>query len=139
MKSSRNMTVADAVTRAGTLVLLLPLLLVSAVGCGGGPSPLMPTPNIYARGLAEPFENLPPAAQGPGGLALGTHDVDKGVARYDLTIALYDDPQGLHGWLEVDTALFEEATAYDLAAGFRRLAEAVVARPKVRLDELGGL
>lgn len=39
--------------------LLLLLALAAAGGCGG-PTPLMPTPNIYARGFADPFENLPP-------------------------------------------------------------------------------
>lgn len=38
------------------LLVLLTLPLLN--GCGG-PSQLMPTPNIYARGFAEPFENLP--------------------------------------------------------------------------------
>jgi esterase/lipase superfamily enzyme len=37
-------------------------VLLLAAGCGGS-TPLMPTPNIYARGLAEPFENVPPALQ----------------------------------------------------------------------------
>ena len=83
------------------------------------------------------FENIPPSAGRLGDAALGTRDVDKGVARYDLTIAVYDgDP--LHGWLEYDAALFDPATAEALAAHFVRLAEAVVARPKVRLSELGG-
>src|SRR4051812_8983034 len=44
----------------GRLVHLLlgVLLALSAGGCGG-PTKLMPTPNIYARGFAEPFEGLP--------------------------------------------------------------------------------
>jgi esterase/lipase superfamily enzyme len=39
--------------------LLLAFLIAVASGCGG-PTPLMPTPNIYARGFADPFENLSP-------------------------------------------------------------------------------
>src|SRR5687767_13697918 len=48
--------------RGQRLLLLLPFLLALGIGCGG-PTPLMPTPNIYARGLAEPFENLSPELQ----------------------------------------------------------------------------
>src|SRR3954465_6624661 len=43
-------------------LLLLPLLLALASGCGG-PLGLMPTPNIYARGYADPLENVPPQLQ----------------------------------------------------------------------------
>ena len=44
------------------LFLFVPFLVALAAGCGG-PTPLMPTPNIYARGFADPFENLPPEQQ----------------------------------------------------------------------------
>ena len=40
--------------------LLLPILLLG--GCGGGPY-LMPTPNLYARGLKDPFPEVPPQLQ----------------------------------------------------------------------------
>jgi esterase/lipase superfamily enzyme len=60
MMPHRNTPSADVRHRARrAALLLLPLLLASAIGCGG-PTPLMPTPNIYARGFAQPFENLPP-------------------------------------------------------------------------------
>src|SRR3954453_18467774 len=45
-----------------TPTLSLVSLVVLLAGCGG-PLPLMPTPNIYARGYAEPFENVPPELQ----------------------------------------------------------------------------
>lgn len=45
------------------LFLLMPAsLLVLVTGCGR-PALLMPTPNIYARGFAEPFEKLSPELQ----------------------------------------------------------------------------
>lgn len=83
------------------------------------------------------FENIPPSAGRLGGAALGTRDVDKGTARHDLTIAIYDEDR-LHGWLEYDTALFDAAMAEAMAAGFVRLVEAAVARPGARLSELDG-
>jgi esterase/lipase superfamily enzyme len=48
--------------RHAARAVVLSLLLLSAIGCGG-PTLLMPTPNIYARGLAEPFQDLPPELQ----------------------------------------------------------------------------
>src|SRR3954447_19076058 len=48
--------------RHDVVLLLLPVLVAVANGCGG-PAPLMTTPNIYARGYAEPFENVPPELQ----------------------------------------------------------------------------
>jgi esterase/lipase superfamily enzyme len=44
------------------VALLLALMLVSVIGCGAA-TQMMPTPNLYARGFAEPFENLPPEMQ----------------------------------------------------------------------------
>ncbi len=82
------------------------------------------------------FENIPPSAGRLGSAALATRDVDKGVARYGLTLAVYDEDR-LHGWLEYDTSLFDDATAAAMAGGFVRLAAAAVARPKVRLSALG--
>lgn len=43
------------------MVLLVPVLL--SCGCGAGPSNLMPTPNLYADGLVDPFLDIEPALQ----------------------------------------------------------------------------
>jgi hypothetical protein len=84
------------------------------------------------------FENIPPSAGRLGGAALATRDVDKGTARHDLTIAIYDEER-LHGWLEYDTALFDAATAEAMAAAFVRLAEDAAARPRAPLSKMGEL
>ena len=62
MNPNRNTIVPDVGRPDRVSALLLSFLLVLTAGCGG-PTPLMPTPNIYARGLAEPFENVPPALE----------------------------------------------------------------------------
>src|SRR5437764_121521 len=36
--------------------------LICLAGCGGAPQ-LMPTPNVYAHGLKDPFPNVPPDVQ----------------------------------------------------------------------------
>jgi esterase/lipase superfamily enzyme len=48
------------VTCSLALISILPALLLA--GCGG-PSQLMPTPNVYARGFADPFPDVPAALQ----------------------------------------------------------------------------
>ncbi|AXI78855.1 condensation domain-containing protein [Peterkaempfera bronchialis] len=58
------------------------------------------------------------------GAAVATADVDKGTARYDLTLAVYPGPHGVTGWLEYDTALYDEATVRRLADGFTAAAQA---------------
>lgn len=39
------------------------LLVVAVSGCAGGPSQLMPTPNVYASGERDPFPDVPPEFQ----------------------------------------------------------------------------
>ncbi|MEU1465215.1 condensation domain-containing protein [Streptomyces sp. NPDC005727] len=56
-----------------------------------------------------------------------TADLDKGTARYDLTIAVYPGPSGATGWLEYDTGLYDEATARRLTDRFQALARAAAA------------
>jgi esterase/lipase superfamily enzyme len=43
--------------------LTLVVLLLLATGCGGTSYQLMPTPNVYATGLRDPFPDVPPALQ----------------------------------------------------------------------------
>lgn len=54
---------------------------------------------------------------------MATADLDKGTARYDLTLAVYPGPDGARGWLEYDTELYEESTARRIVERFTALAE----------------
>lgn len=56
------------------------------------------------------------------GAEVSTADLDKGTARYDLTLAVYPGTDGVTGWLEFDTGLYDEATARRLAERFVALA-----------------
>ena len=44
-------------------ILILGCIVALAAGCGGGPPPLMPTPNLYAKNGVDPFPDVPPALQ----------------------------------------------------------------------------
>lgn len=75
------------------------------------------------------YENVPPPKEGFRGVTMTTRDVDKGVARYDLTIAVYQEPDRLHGWIEYRPALFREDTVRAMIAELVQMVEQVMADP----------
>ncbi|GHH86839.1 hypothetical protein GCM10018793_60320 [Streptomyces sulfonofaciens] len=68
------------------------------------------------------FDNLGEGGRRLQGARARTADLDKGTARFDLTLAVYPGPDGAEGWLEYDTELYEEATARRIAERFTALA-----------------
>jgi amino acid adenylation domain-containing protein len=73
------------------------------------------------------------------GISVEFVDVDPGVARFDLTLELIEEDEGLRGWFEYSTDLFDVATIARMAAHLRTLLAAVVANadePISRLDLL---
>ncbi|GHA27009.1 hypothetical protein GCM10010372_28540 [Streptomyces tauricus] len=50
------------------------------------------------------------------------YDVDKGVARYGLTLSVHPAPEGASGWIEYDTGLYDRSTVERLADRFTALA-----------------
>ncbi|WP_329061019.1 condensation domain-containing protein [Streptomyces sp. NBC_01429] len=69
------------------------------------------------------FDNLGEGGREIQGARAVTEDLDKGTARYDLTLAVYPGPDGARGWLEYDTELYEAPTARRIAERFTALAE----------------
>ena len=63
---------------------------------------------------------------------------DLGRARVELSLDVYRGPEGVGGWLEYATDLFDAATARRLARGFARGVARAGADPDVRLSELSG-
>ncbi|MET9591928.1 condensation domain-containing protein [Streptomyces sp. NPDC006516] len=68
------------------------------------------------------FDNLAADERRIQGAQVTTLDLDKGTARFDLTLAVYPGPAGVTGWLEFDTGLYDEATVRRLAERFTTLA-----------------
>ncbi|WP_460365526.1 amino acid adenylation domain-containing protein, partial [Actinocorallia lasiicapitis] len=58
-----------------------------------------------------------------------------GTAKFDLSLSLAEEPDGLNGTLEYSLDLFERATAERIAARLVRLLAAVAADPGVRLGD----
>jgi Condensation domain len=62
--------------------------------------------------------------------------LDPGIARFDLAIELSRNGDGLAGYLEYDTALFEAGSAEAFASSFLATMEAVVSSPERPIAEL---
>ena len=70
------------------------------------------------------------------GLEARRVEVDPGATPYDLTLSLARGADGVGGWLEYATDLFDAATAERLVARLRVLLEAVAANPEQPISTL---
>ncbi|WP_225408514.1 non-ribosomal peptide synthetase [Stigmatella hybrida] len=82
------------------------------------------------------LQNAPVGELRMGALQVERLEVPVTTARFDLTLMLEPTPEGLSGWLNYDTALFEARTIRRWVGQLQVLLEAVVARPASRLSEL---
>jgi len=82
------------------------------------------------------FQNTPRPASELMGLTLRALEVDPQTAKFDLTLELVETPQGLSGWLEYSTDVFEAETIARMATHFQTLLEGIVANPAQRLSWL---
>ena len=82
------------------------------------------------------LNNVPVSALDLPGVRIEPVMAESVTARFDLTLELAEQPQGLAGSLEYNADLFDEATAVRMTQQFRRLLEGVVAGPGNRLSEL---
>ena len=89
---------------------------------------------LFQVGFA--FYNAPKVELKLSGLTLSSLSVDSGTAKLDLTLSFKDSEQGLTGWLEYKTELFDATTITRMLAHFQTLLAGIVANPKQRLEEL---
>ena len=61
---------------------------------------------------------------------------DRGTALYELTLELRESPDGLNGFIEYDTDLFDSDTIDRMGDHFQTLLEGIAANPKQRLSDL---
>lgn len=62
--------------------------------------------------------------------------LDTGTAQLDLTLAFWEVGDGLRGWVNHSTDLFDEASVHSLCDAFETVLSEVAARPAARLSEL---
>jgi amino acid adenylation domain-containing protein len=82
------------------------------------------------------LQNAPERPLELPGLRVRPVPVARGLATFDLTLALADTPQGLRGGVEYNTDLFERATITRLLGHFHTLLTSIVADPDQRLARL---
>src|SRR6185312_676172 len=71
-----------------------------------------------------------------GGLKLRPLAFDSGTAKFDLTLDLAEGTEGLKGWLEYSSDLFEAGTIERLATHFRTLLSDLVQHPERPISQL---
>jgi Condensation domain/AMP-binding enzyme len=62
--------------------------------------------------------------------------VDNQTSKFDLTLAWFDSPDGLRGWLEYNTDLFDSESITRMQGHFRTLVEGVIANPDQRVSRI---
>jgi amino acid adenylation domain-containing protein len=82
------------------------------------------------------LQNTPAAALELPGLTLEPVDLEPGSARIDLSVEMLETPDGLIGWAEHSTDLFDEATIERWIGHLRTLLAAACAEPETRVSEL---
>ncbi len=71
-----------------------------------------------------------------GDLILDPIKTDRHSAKFDLTMFLFDGPEGIRGSLAYSADLFEAATIRRMVEHFHMLLEGIVAHPEARLSQL---
>ncbi|MBA3947501.1 MAG: amino acid adenylation domain-containing protein, partial [Herpetosiphonaceae bacterium] len=82
------------------------------------------------------FQNLPPTTLNLPDLQLTQLAVIPPIAKFDLTLTLTENQEGLGAHLEYNTELFEAATMERLLTHFHTLLDGIVADPDQRLASL---
>ncbi|HEY0194455.1 MAG TPA: amino acid adenylation domain-containing protein, partial [Kofleriaceae bacterium] len=80
-------------------------------------------------------EDAAPAIQLPG-LAVAIDELDRGAAKFDLTVTVTETAAGLTGWLEYDADLFSAGTASRLAEHLGVVLAGAAARPDAPIGDL---
>ncbi len=77
-----------------------------------------------------------PASGLPSGWTITYTDTDTGTSKFDLSIIIEDQPDGLTGRFEYRTALFDAATIQRMIGHWQMLLEGVTANPEQQLAQL---
>src|SRR5712692_3763308 len=82
------------------------------------------------------LQNVPLASRELAGLTISAAPLEHTTAKFDLSLTLQELPEWLEGFLEYNTALFEEATIGRVAAYLQRVLQAMVADPTQGIEEI---
>src|SRR5437660_750076 len=82
------------------------------------------------------LQNVPMAEMKLGGLTLSGVEFDHQVAKFDLTVTMWEAEEGLTGVVEYSTDLFEAGTMERLVGHWERLLEGIAKNAEQRVWEL---
>ncbi|HEY0735253.1 MAG TPA: amino acid adenylation domain-containing protein, partial [Herpetosiphonaceae bacterium] len=82
------------------------------------------------------LQNTPTSSQSLRDLTLTSLEIDSGTAKFDLALDLTETADGLGGFIEYSTDLFEIATIERLAEHFQTVLESIVGNPEQRLSDV---
>ncbi|MEH2438424.1 MAG: amino acid adenylation domain-containing protein [Nostoc sp.] len=85
------------------------------------------------------LQNTPMSVQEVSGLTLRTLQFDSGTAQLDIFVSMSESQQGLTGFLEYNTDIFDSVTITRFISNFQTLLESIVANPEQRISELSPL
>jgi amino acid adenylation domain-containing protein len=82
------------------------------------------------------LENIPDATIQLPGLTVTPLEFTHVAAKLDITVLLRETADGIGGWFEYNSDLFDPATVAGMAETFQALLETIVKEPSVQLDVL---
>ena len=82
------------------------------------------------------LQNAPREPLQLSGLTLTPLDAETDTAKFDLTMELIEEPEGLASSIEYNTDLFDTDTVERMAGHFQALLQGIVSNPDARLSEL---
>jgi amino acid adenylation domain-containing protein len=82
------------------------------------------------------LQNTPRQVPELASLAVHSLEVDSQTAKFDVMLDVSETPEGLRGWFEYSTDLFDAATITRMGSHFQTLLEGIVAEPEQRLATL---
>jgi surfactin family lipopeptide synthetase A len=98
---------------------------------------LQPERNLGQNPLIQVMLSLePPLPVLPSGWTMTLTDVKTNTSKFDLSLELDDRPEGLVGWFEYSTDLFNESTITRMLGHWQILLESIVVDPEQHLAEL---
>jgi amino acid adenylation domain-containing protein/non-ribosomal peptide synthase protein (TIGR01720 family) len=82
------------------------------------------------------LQNAPTGGQQPAGLSMEAIDIHMGTSTFDLTFSIAETVNGMDVSIEYNSDIFDESTIERMLEHYRKLLEAIVENPDLRLDEI---
>ncbi|MEA5549509.1 amino acid adenylation domain-containing protein [Anabaena cylindrica UHCC 0172] len=82
------------------------------------------------------LQNVPMQALELEGLTINHSLVHNGTSKFDLFLELFETPEGINGWFEYSTDLFDATTIARIGENYQTLLTGIVANPDAKISDL---